>query len=324
MTTCSPRADAGQAPFRAAWPVFDGHVDLVYALHRRAAVGLDDSPFAPSRLAAGGVRLLVSALYCPDCCNGPPTAAHLKELLAADHRWLASLPLVASRSRLATIWEGGGAPGRLRLLENADALLEFGVAAACAAGIVAVGLTHAGRNRLADGNAVAFPGGLTAAGCRLLAELAAADRVVDLAHLAEPGFWEVLERYPGPLVCSHTGLRRFCDRPRNLDDTQLAALLERGGVVGVAFAPELLAATGQAGSLEVFSQIDWLVQRFGAGQVALGSDFGGFDGVCTELEDHTRLPDLAERFARAGYPPAAIAGILGENWRRFYAAVLPP
>lgn len=319
MTTCSPGADAP-----TPWPVFDSHVDLVYALRRQAAPGLAASPFAPERLAAGGVRVLASALYCADTYNGPTAAGQLAELIAAENQFLGNLPLIRTRGDLALVWGDTGPPGRLRLLENAEALLEFGVAAACAAGIVTVGLTHVGRNRLADGNSVADPGGLTATGEELLAELGAAGRVVDVAHLAPPGFWQVLELYPGPLACSHTGLRRFCDRPRNLDEAQLAALFERGGVVGLAFAPGLLVPDGVADLEEVFRQLDWLVQRFGPEQVGVGSDFGGFDGVCRGLEEHGRLPALAGRMARAGYPAKAIAGIMGENWRRYYAAVLPP
>jgi membrane dipeptidase len=231
--------------------------------------------------------------------------------------------LVRTAADLEATWRGGGVPGRLRLLENADALLELGMAPVCAAGFVTVGLTHAGRNRLADGNAVAAPHGLTGAGRQLLAELAATGRVVDVAHLAVPGYAEVLAEYPGPLCCSHTGLRRFCDRPRNLADEQLAALFARAGVVGLAFAPELLTIGGEADLDEVFRQLDWLVQRYGWRQVGLGSDFGGFDGVCRGLERPARLPALARRLQRAGYPAAAIAGIMGENWRQFYAAALP-
>ena len=320
MTTCLPIAD-GPPP---SWPVFDGHVDLVYALQRSGDRGLAAGSFVPPVLAAGGVRVMVSALYCADEYNGAAAATQLEKLLAADARWFADHPLVDSRERLAQVWSGCGPPGRLRLLENADPLLEFGVETACAAGIVTVGLTHVGRNRLADGNAVDPPGGLTEAGEQLLKALAATGRVVDVAHLASPGFWQVLENFPGPLVCSHTGLRRFCDQPRNLDDRQLTAIFARGGMVGLAFAPNLLALSGEGNIDEVFRQLDWLVQRFGAGQVALGSDFGGFDGACHGLEDYSRLPELAARLLRAGYPAAAVAGILGENWRRFYAAVLPP
>jgi membrane dipeptidase len=134
----------------------------------------------------------------------------------------------------------------------------------------------------------------------------------------------VLELYPGPLACSHTGLRHFCNRPRNLDDDQLAALFDRGGMVGLAFAPGLLTLSAGANLELVFTQLDWLVQRFGAERVGLGSDFGGFDGICAGLEEPARLPALAARLQQAGYPDPAIAGIMGENWRRFHAAVLPP
>lgn len=318
MITCSPAADT-----RPRWPVCDAHVDVVYALQRQSPGDPAASLFAPEQLAAGGVRMLASALYCADAYNGPAAAAHLAELITAEAQLCGELPLIRSGADLDAVWRGSGPPGRLRLLENADALPEFGVAAVCAAGIVIVGLTHVGRNRLADGNAVADPGGLTPVGRKLLAELAAAQRVVDVAHLAPPGFREVLAEYAGPLACSHTGLRRFCDLPRNLDDEQLAALFARGGIVGLAFAPSLLSAAARIDLEEVFRQLDWLVQRFGAGQVGLGSDFGGFEGVCAGLEDHGRLPALAARMERAGYPPGAVAGIMGENWRRFYAAVLP-
>ena len=317
MTTFSSGADAP-----SPWPVFDGHVDLVYALQRQSPFGLAAGVFNLRDLVAGGVRAIASVLYCADTYNGS-AAGQLAELIVVDDQLLGNLPFIHNRSELDEVWRGVGSPGRLRLLENADALLEFGVEAACAAGIVTVGLTHAGRNRLADGNAVAAPEGLTIAGRQLLAALGKAERVIDVAHLAPPGFWQVLELYPGSLVCSHTGLRRFCDRPRNLDDDQLAALLARGGMVGLAFAPELLAGSGAADLEEVFWQLDWLVQRYGAEGVGLGSDFGGFDGVCRGLEDHTRLPALVARLQQAGYPPAAIAGIMGENWRRYYAAVLP-
>ncbi len=303
--------------------VFDAHVDMLYALQQPGAPAYASSSYTPDRLAGGGVRVATSVLYCADEHNGPGASAHLASLLAEEQHLFAALPLLQTGTDLQSAWQGDGAPGRLRLLENADALLEFGVAAAVAAGIVTVGLTHVGSNRLADGNAVAAPHGLTAAGRRLLAELAAAGRVVDVAHLAPPGFWQVLADYPGPLLCSHTGLRHFCDKPRNLDAAQLAALGRRGGVVGLAFAPGLLTGDEEIALDEVVRQLDWLVNCCGWERVGIGSDFGGFAGVCRGLEDHGRLPALAARLGQAGYPAEAVAGIMGENWRRFYTAVLP-
>lgn len=308
-------------------PVIDGHVDLVYAMQRSAAATpfaeLASGPITPRSLARGGVRALVGALYCADAHNGPGTAAaHLRQLMAFTGRQLTGLVPIRSATQLEVCWRGETAPGVLPLLENGDALADGGLDEYEAWGIRVVGLTHAGANRLADGNAVVRPEGLRPAGRQLVAELARRGWAIDTAHLAEPGFWELLGCFPGPLLCSHTGLRRFCNIPRNLDDGQVAALLGRGGVLGLALAPEMVADAGPATLEEVFRQLDWLVQRHGDVGVALGSDLGGFEGRCEGLEDHGRLGRLARRLALAGYPEAAVAGIMGGNWRRFYGELL--
>jgi len=309
-------------------PVVDGHVDLLYALQQAGTAtpfaDLAAGPVTPKTLHDGNVRVVVGALYCADAHNGPGRAApHLRGLLAAATRQLTGLTPIRTASDLGACWRGEGGAGLLPLLENGDALLDLECVELEAQGVRVVGLTHVGANRLADGNAVARPGGLRPAGRRLLAELARRGWAIDTAHLALPGFRELLDRFPGPLLCSHTGLRRFCDRPRNLDDGQIAALLERGGVLGLALAPEMLSADGRADLEGFFRQLDWLVQKHGDAGVALGSDLGGFAGACAGLEDHGRFGSLAMRLDQAGYPAAAVAGVMGGNWRRFYDALLP-
>jgi membrane dipeptidase len=309
------------------FPVIDGHVDLVYAMQRNATetpfAELAAGPITPQTLARGGVRVLVGALYCTDVHNGPITAVtHLRQLLAFADRQLTGLIPIRTATQLEACCRGETAPGILPLLENGDALLDLPLKILEAWGLRVVGLTHAGPNRLADGNAVVRPGGLRPAGRQLVAELAQRGWAIDLAHLAEPGFRELLDLFPGPLLCSHTGLRRFCDRPRNLEDAQIAALLNREGVLGLAFAPEMLVPAGPADCEDVFRQLDWLVQQYGDTGVALGSDLGGFDGECRGLEDHGQLGRLARRMARAGYPEASVARIMGGNWQRFYGRLL--
>jgi membrane dipeptidase len=308
-------------------PVTDGHVDLIYAMQQNATgtpfADLTTGPITPQTLAGGGVRLLVGALYCADAHNGAGSAAsHLRQLMAFADRQLTGLVTIRTAMQLEACCRGEISPGIVPLLENGDALADGELDAYEAWGLRVVGLTHAGANRLADGNAVASPAGLRPAGRMVVAELARRGWAIDVAHLAEPGFRELLDLFPGPLLCSHTGLRRFCDRPRNLDEGQIAALLERNGVLGLAFAPEMLVPAGRADIEEVFRQLDWLVQRYGDGGVALGTDLGGFDGACTGLENHGCLGRLARRLARAGYPEASVARIMGGNWRRFYGWLL--
>jgi len=308
-------------------PVVDGHVDLLYALQQAGTAtpfaDLAEGPVTPRALREGNVHVVVGALYCADVHNGPGRAApHLRGLLAAAGRQLTGLAPIRTAADLESCWRGEANPGLLPLLENGDALLDLEPSELEAQGVRVVGLTHAGANRLADGNAVVRPGGLRPDGRQLLAELARRGWAVDTAHLAPPGFSELLDRFPGPLLCSHTGLRRFCDRPRNLDDGQIAALLARGGVLGLALAPEMLAPGGRTDLERFFLQLDWLVQRHGDAGVAIGSDLGGFDGSCAGLETHVSFGRLARRMEAAGYPKASVAKIMGGNWFRFYSRLL--
>ena len=303
------------------FPIIDGHVDLPYALQQTGK----DIPYAElttgpvtSATVAAGVRLLVCALYVADVHNGPGTAlAELDALRRLADTRLAGLVPARTLSDLAPP-SGAGSPRTLFLSENSDALLDADLDELEAWGLRIAGLTHVGRNRLADGNAVRDPQGLTPAGRHLLGRLAGRGWVLDLAHLSPPAFVQALAAFDGPVMVSHTGLRAFCDLPRNLDDGQTAALLERGGVIGIALAPELLSPGQDAGLAEVVRHLDHLVQRHGPGGVALGSDYGGFPGVCRGLEDYRRWRALAAALRGLGYPEASIGGIFGGNWARFY------
>ncbi|WP_298269040.1 membrane dipeptidase [Geobacter sp.] len=309
------------------FPVIDGHVDLVYDLMRRHPESsfpeLAEGAVTPRSLAAGRVRVVVSALYCADAFNGAGRALpHLRDLGAFAREKLGGFVPLRTPEGLDACLAGAGPPGILTLLENADPLVDLAPEELPSLGLVAVGLTHAGRNRLGDGNAVAAPGGLTPAGRKLLGRLDRLGIALDVAHLAEPSFREALELFTGPVMSSHTGLRAFCDRPRNLSDGQVAAICARGGIVGMTLAPEMLVDKGACTIDDVVRQIDWLVQRHGPEAVAIGSDFGGFDDLCVGIEDHGGLSALAERLRAKGYPDAAVGLIMGGNWRRWYGGIL--
>ncbi|NIR33418.1 MAG: peptidase M19, partial [Desulfuromonadales bacterium] len=272
----------------------------------------------------GNLRAMVCALYCPDTRNGPGQALpFLEHLLDEAQRLLAPLPPITSAAALEACLKGSRAPGRLMLLENADALADLEELGALPHwGIRAVGLTHAGRNRLACGNAVPHPEGLSAEGRRVVRALSDLPLALDVAHLAEPGFFELLEMDSAPLISSHTGLRAFCDTPRNLSGEQLRLLLERGGVIGLSVAPEMLSSSATACFDDFITQLDWLVQRYGAKGIALGSDFGGFDGLNRGMESCGSYAAVAEALLARGYPVAAVAAIMGGNWARLYGSLL--
>jgi membrane dipeptidase len=311
-----------------SFPVIDGHVDLLYRMMRRwpgrAFSEVTGDPVTDRGIREGNVRVLVCAFYCEDAWNGPGKARmRLDELLHYRERFLGEIPVIRSRRALEDAYAGVSGTGCLLLLENADVLADGGPAECRAEGFLAVGLTHAGRNRLGDGNGVRSPGGLTPKGRDVVKALDREGVILDVAHLSEPSFREAVRLFEGPLISSHTGFRRTCDVPRNLSDDQVACLAERGGLIGVTVNPEMLSPDGTATIRDVVEQADRVVQKHGFQSVALGSDFGGFDGATRGLEHVGTLQKLGERFAQRGYPEEAIAAILGGNWFRLYASRLP-
>jgi len=314
-------------PGNRSWPAIDSHVDLLYDLLRhhpdRPLPDIPDAWVTLSRLEEGGVRVFVSVFYCPDAYNGPVKSAdYLRYLLQYSEKHLPGFKTIRSTEELACVYLGSGTPGALLLLENADPLLEYPPHALKERGFHAVGLTHVGRNRIGCGNTVGEPQGLSPAGRKLVVELDRLGFAIDTAHLSEPAFAEVDDLFTGPLFSSHTGFRAFNDTPRNLSDEQIRAILRRDGVVGMAAAPGMISDDAKVGINHVFRQIDWFVQRFGSEGIAIGSDMGGYDGVCEGFNDHRDFPRLAEFLSGAGYPDRAIEGIMGGNWFRFFSRLL--
>ena len=254
----------------------------------------------------------VFALYCPDAHNGPGAADFLSKLVEYAEEHLRGLFHIKSAQELNNCIRQK-TPGMIWLVENADGLLEFDRERLALSGIKVAGLTHQGSNRIADGNNVAFPEGLTGRGVSLVKELAGIGFAFDIAHLAEPGFRDLTRIYEGPLISSHTGVRALCDIPRNLTRNQVAAVIERKGVVGIAADPKMLTLSSGASIDDIFLHIDWIAQSFGVDAIGIGSDFCGFFDPNVGFEDITKLTDLARIMREHGYPEPGIRKILGKT-----------
>jgi membrane dipeptidase len=187
-----------------------------------------------------------------------------------------------------------------------------------ARGVRILSLTWNRSNDLADGALEETHGGLTPLGRRVLARMRDLRMVVDVSHLSEKAFWDVLEATAGPVVATHSNAAGLTPHPRNLTDRQLRALAARGGVVGVNFYPTF---TGGATIGHVLAHVDHLVKVMGVDHVALGSDFDGFSETVAGLEDVSRLPAVTAGLAARGYSAEDIRKILGGNALRVLRTV---
>jgi membrane dipeptidase len=303
----------------------DGHCDILFEMftsHSDVPFDtLNDLPVTLDKLKKAKVFVTVAALYCPDSHNGAGSADFLSGLVAYAEKFLTGLSRIRSSRELNDCIEQKR-PGTIWLLENADALLDFDRTKLAQTGIRVAGLTHMGKNRIGDGNNVPFPEGLTDKGKDLVKELSRDGFAFDTAHLAEPGFRDLSRICEGPIISSHTGVRSLCNTPRNLTREQIAVILDRKGIIGIAADPEMLATSGQASIEDIFHHIDWIAQSFEIDGIGVGTDFCGFHTRNAGFEDITRMTDLARVMLAHGYPVESVQKIMGENWRCFYDSLL--
>ncbi|HET7768133.1 MAG TPA: dipeptidase [Chloroflexota bacterium] len=228
-------------------------------------------------------------------------------------------------------------------IENSDALdgsLNV-LHAFHALGVRSIGLTHNPRAIAADGVGEAqasrlgpaLPtesprGGLSEFGVELVQEMNALGMLVDVSHISEQGFWDVIERSTQPVIASHSNCRALCDHVRGLTDDQLRAIAKNGGVVGISYVRSFLdpstwqprAATAPADQPSlvesILDHIEHVIRVAGPAHAGLGSDF---DGGGTALRDATELPLLTQGLLDRGHSEATIRGVLGENLLRALA-----
>jgi membrane dipeptidase len=187
-------------------------------------------------------------------------------------------------------------------------------------GVRYLGLAHFSGNALCD-PAYGWGGdksrGLSPLGCEVVDACVRLGVLVDLAHINRRGFFDVVARRPGPLLCSHTGVAGVTPHWRNIDDEQIRAIADSGGVIGVIFAPRFL---GKEGLVGVVEHLLHLLQIAGEDAVGLGSDWDGFVRPPEGLADPSELPNLTEALLRRGVRAETVHKILGENVLRLLAA----
>lgn len=162
--------------------------------------------------------------------------------------------------------------------------------------------------------------GLTEFGRVLIAEMERLKMVVDLAHLNDAGVTDALATMRRPFIVSHAGCRAVYAHRRNLTDTQIRAVADRGGVIGIVLENQFIAKTG-ADLDHVLDHFDHAIKIGGEDVVAIGSDYDGFITPPVGLEDVTTMPRLTAGLLARGHRPETVRKILGENAARVLTEV---
>lgn len=280
---------------------FDAHCDTLWRAHTENW-SLEENPGHVDlrRLSAYAPMGQVFALYedsanLPEAERWPYIRARAGEFLAAK----AAHPELMARCCLSV--EGA------ELLdcdaEKLDIVQDWGVRW--------VNLTWNHANALAGPHGT--DQGLTAAGRDFVRALWQRGMAVDVSHLSDRGFWDVLELGEGPVLASHSDSRALCGHSRNLTDDMARAIFARRGFVGVNFCIYFLGGD----TLDaVMAHIDHFLSLGGEDCLGMGSDFDGTD-VPPEIGGAEGMGSLWAAMERRGYPAPLIEKIAYGNLARF-------
>ena len=159
--------------------------------------------------------------------------------------------------------------------------------------------------------------GLTEFGRQAIDEMQRLDIIIDVSHSSENVVKDVLSISNQPLVISHTGFNGYCESPRNISDSLMVEIAEKGGLIGVGFWD---AAVCDNTPRSVAEAIIYGISLIGAEHVALGSDF---DGTITPGFDTSELVAITHELLELGLGREEIRKVMGENMLSFLQENLP-
>ncbi|PCK31586.1 dipeptidase [Pseudoalteromonas piscicida] len=195
--------------------------------------------------------------------------------------------------------------------------------------------------------------GLSPFGKELVIEMNKIGMLIDVSHISDDAFYQVMEISKVPVVASHSSLRKYTPGfERNMDDEMLKALAKNGGVIQINFGSSFV--TAKAGAWydkrdeaqkaakdqertdfraafraknpfpfatldQVLDHIDHVVKLIGIDHVGIGSDYDGVgDSLPVGLKDVSTYPNLVQGLLDRGYSDSDIKKILGGNTLRVW------
>jgi len=187
-------------------------------------------------------------------------------------------------------------------------------------GVRMITLTWNRKNEIADGIGEDSNLGLTPFGKEVVKEMNRLGMIIDVSHLSEKGFYDVLEVSEFPTVASHSNCRAICPNKRNLSDEQIKALSQKGGVIGLTFVNAFV--DEKCSNMDNFLRhLDHAINLVGVEHVAFGSDFDGCTSI-DEMKDISCYALLIENLIRRGYKDTHLNMLLRDNWLRIIKEVI--
>lgn len=154
-------------------------------------------------------------------------------------------------------------------------------------------------------------GGLTDLGREYIFEAQRLGMLIDVSHLSDEGFWDIMDITQGPVIATHSNSRAVCDVSRNLTDDMFKAIMKTSGVAGLNLYAGFL---GENATLDTACDhvLHWL-ELGGQKHIALGGDLDGCDPLPEGFSGVQDYPKLAEHLLARGVSEETVQDIFWNN-----------
>ena len=299
--------------------IIDLHSDTIYRIWKDGGNLIrNDYSIDKAKLEEGDVLFQCFALFVPMYENVPESKRALSpwQILSELHSVFAEKTAEAGIDDKAvlTTEEGASIEGDISRLQT---LKDWGVRI--------FGLTWNYENELGYPNSHdknVMGKGLKERGIEAVKECGRLGIAVDVSHLSDGGFWDVLRYAEGPVLATHSNARSIADVPRNLSDDSLRALADKGGVAGLNLCPAFLDVSFSTDDSNAMSRVSDAARHVmhiwktaGEDILALGSDFDGVEGNL-EISSPDRFYLLSDELERQGMPMSIIEKLFYRNAQR--------
>ena len=239
--------------------------------------------------------------------------ARLTETIDRGYAVHASSPAVVMEAR------ANGDVAIMLALEGADALegdIE-NLRKMHANGLGLIQLVHFRNNALGHMQTWPYsPGGLTDFGREVVKESNRLGLIIDMAHCNHETMMDILDVSEQPVIFSHGGVRELTDHDRAVDDDEIRAIAENGGVVGIWPHGRHLSDVS-----EMVDYMEHVIKVGGIDHVGIGSDLRGISRYVKGFDKEARFHAIAAELLSRGYSDEDVGKAMGGNFFRVWTAI---
>lgn len=298
-------------------PVFDAHCDTIsWGMWKKENVvdntGMVDLKKTPA------VFDRYCQLFALFANSARPGHATYDEMLARFHQQMADHAEYVTHCRTVEEAEQAHQQGKAAAflsVEGAEILdcdltrLEQ----AAADGVVAVNLTWNNANAISGTNVQEPERGLSPLGRQFVMRMQELGVLVDVSHLSDPGFWDVIEIARKPIIASHSNARSVWNHTRNLTDEQITAIIKNQGIIGLNIYRDFIGLNEDFDAVR--AHLDHILALGAEKQLALGGDWDGCEPIKV-LPTILQLTDLYEYLLVHNYSEGTLEDIFYNNLMR--------